>query len=1095
MELYIVSMWIKKNQVIYFQTLNVDVDRTKSLSQEELLHQTVYIPFRGLKDPREIRMLDPACGSMHFGLYAFDLYDKIYQEAWQLETELGENSFERSDNLQPLHLSYASFEEFKSAIPKLIIEYNIHGVDIDPRAVQIAGLSLWQRAQKSWQQMEIKPDQRPSIKKSNIVCAEPMPGEKEMLNEFTAQLNPPILGQLVETIFEKMELAGEAGTLLKIEEEISTVIDKAKEEFDKEILRRKEEEGYLPGMAPIYQPTLFDFAELQKNTDFWNQAEERILKALSEYSDQAETSNGLKRLFAEDASRGFALIDLCRKRYDAILMNPPFGDSSKNIKKYIENTYPFSKNNILACFIERGAELLTDNGRSGSIVSRAAYYLSTLSDFREKILLKGKSIDLHIDLGSKVLDAMVEVACNIFTKIQNNKSNTQFVRLLISEEKREALIKAINNLNVSKITSNTFTIPQTQLNFFQGCPFVYWIPTSVAQKLSQLPSIEPKYANIRVGLQTGTDFRFLRTWWEVPSENIINSPRNSNTEEIQKHSILSSMSKNTWAFYSKIDKASPFVAPIHLVVNWGGTGREIKSYHEGNGHSASKYVMSEGKYFLPGISYMLRSTRLVPYVVPRGVIPAAGRSQIYPKHGFENIVLSIISSNLASAVARFRGENFGGPKFQNSMVGAIPYSEIKPDSISIITKHIADTSKELLNDYGSDETSIYFIGTGGRNNNSTKLDRRTFLGDENELRVAVDYGLTKTDLCSLELDLMECIQVPKWMSINNLEENDTEIDDNHSENIMSWAVGVVFGRFSIERVFNKETSLEIIDPFSALPNKSLCMLNNNETFYHKNDGILVDDPYSKHDIVSIIEKVLNEIAIQPTIPLRKWLQNKYFSIHLKNYTKSRRQAPIYHPLQTTSGSYTLWVYYHRLTEQTLYSCINDFVEPKLKNIADELNNLRSKSSRSSSEEKEFSKLFDLEFELKDFRDELTRIAKFWKPNLNDGVQITAAPLWKLFQHKPWQKKLKQTWEILEKGEYDWAHLACSIWPERVLKKCHKDRSLAIAHDVESDFWVEEEVAIVRRGKDTGDTKTDWQPRKLSETELKDLIQKKMAEMK
>ena len=68
--------------------------------------------------------------------------------------------------------------------------------------------------------------------------------------------------------------------------------------------------------------------------------------------------------------------------------------------------------------------------------------------------------------------------------------------------------------------------------------------------------------------------------------------------------------------------------------------------------------------------------------------------------------------------------------------------------------------------------------------------------------------------------------------------------------------------------------------------------------------------------------------------------------------------------------------------------------------------------------------------------------------LNDGVQITAAPLWKLFQHKPWQKVLKETWGKLEKGDYDWAHLAYSYWPERVKDKCRTDKSLAIAHGLE-----------------------------------------------
>jgi hypothetical protein len=103
------------------------------------------------------------------------------------------------------------------------------------------------------------------------------------------------------------------------------------------------------------------------------------------------------------------------------------------------------------------------------------------------------------------------------------------------------------------------------------------------------------------------------------------------------------------------------------------------------------------------------------------------------------------------------------------------------------------------------------------------------------------------------------------------------------------------------------------------------------------------------------------------------------------------------------------------------------------------------------------------------------------------VQITAAPFWKLFQHKAWQKKLKETWERLEQGEYDWAHLACSIWPERVLRKCHQDRSMAIAHDVEDYFWHEVEVPVKRGKKATGDTKFEWQPKDLNESALVALI--------
>nr|NQU94457.1 SAM-dependent methyltransferase [Bacteroidota bacterium] len=349
---------------------------TEDLSQQELLSQPVYIPFRPLKDPREIRMLDPACGSMHFGLYAFDLFEQIYKEAWELESRLGDDLFERSGEFKPLIESYEGQETFLRDIPRLIIEHNIHGVDIDPRAVQIAGLSLWLRAQRSWKDQNIKQLDRPQIRKSNIVCAEPMPGEKDLLQDFTKNLKPRVLGQLVEIIFEKMELAGEAGSLLKIEEEIEDAIEKAREGFNKELLRRKQAKMSLfPELEKPKQTSLFDFTDLPDRTEFWLTAEQKILNALRNYAEQAETKDGSRRqLFVKDAARGFAFIDLCRKHYDVVLMNPPFGEFSEQWKAKARATYPNSYNDILGAFVERHLHCLVPHGRIGAITSRTCFF-------------------------------------------------------------------------------------------------------------------------------------------------------------------------------------------------------------------------------------------------------------------------------------------------------------------------------------------------------------------------------------------------------------------------------------------------------------------------------------------------------------------------------------------------------------------------------------------------------------------------------------------------------------------------------------------------------------------------------------------------
>ena len=330
----------------------------EELSQEELLQQPVYIPFRALKDPRDIRMLDPACGSMHFGLYAFDLFEVIYDEAWEIA--------HGSDEAQKSSASFAPFVSFvvqypdKAAfladVPRLIIEHNLHGIDIDPRAAQIAGLSLWLRAQRTWQQQGLRPQDRPRIRRSNIVCAEPMPGEEAFLEEFieahlSATPEHKLLGQLVRRVFDAMKLAGEAGSLLKIEEEIAGAVAEAKQKW---LADPKPEQGRLfadDTAPPTQKERGLDVTGITDET-FWEQAEERIYAALQTYAEQAEHGGYQRRLFADDAARGFAFIDLCRKRYDVVLMNPPFGDASLPSKPYIEDVYGDTKGDVYKAFVE-----------------------------------------------------------------------------------------------------------------------------------------------------------------------------------------------------------------------------------------------------------------------------------------------------------------------------------------------------------------------------------------------------------------------------------------------------------------------------------------------------------------------------------------------------------------------------------------------------------------------------------------------------------------------------------------------------------------------------------------------------------------------
>ena len=241
--------------------------------------------------------------------------------------------------------------------------------------------------------------------------------------------------------------------------------------------------------------------------------------------------------------------------------------------------------------------------------------------------------------------------------------------------------------------------------------------------------------------------------------------------------------------------------------------------------------------------------------------------------------------------------------------------------------------------------------------------------------------------------------------------------------------------------------------------------------------ILVDDVGHPSDLVDRLRRALPRRASEHDDNTRAWLAKNFFESHIERYTVARQKAPIYWQLATTSGSYSIWCYYHRLTRDTFFQAVNDYVAPKADHEEIKLNTLRQKTgpNPSNKQRKEINVQETFVAEIRAFLSEVKRIAPLWNPNLHDGVIINFAPLWRLVpQHKAWQKECKKVWDKVVKGTYDWTHLAIHLWPERVVPKCAKDRSLAIAHGLEEEFWYEDE-----NGK--------WKPRKVTCLRIDELI--------
>jgi hypothetical protein len=621
---------------------------------------------------------------------------------------------------------------------------------------------------------------------------------------------------------------------------------------------------------------------------------------------------------------------------------------------------------------------------------------------------------------------------------------TTFLRLLADKEKQSALVSAIRMGG-----DNVFEVDP--VSFFQvpGAPFAYWVSDDLRNLFVTLPVFETEGRAARVGLQSSDDFRFLRANWEIAKGT------------------------GKWVGFAKGGMHSPYYADVFMSINWAEDGAEIKAWASALYGSWSRIIKNADLYFRPGLFQTLRAARLAPHATPSGCIFSDNGTQAFVDSENLLAILALLNSRAADALHKLLLGRSGYALYRNGTLARLPIPHFHPQH-----KKLSDLSRRAWSARRKldtvTETSHAFLLPGLLQRHLSAYDSTAIEIDMANIQSEIDvlafdlYGYTAVDRAAVQAsndsDAESEAETSGDSGADSIEEEPVSpIDDNMG--LLSWAVGVAFGHFDWRLATGERQAPREPDPFDPLPAKSPGILPDGAEPFHAHAGILVDDQGHPHDIARLIEEVLARVSAPVPDDVRRWLQRDFFAFHLQSYSKSRRKAPIYWPLSTTSGSYTLWLYYPKLTSQTLYTAINDFFEPKLKQVGADVTTLRNKgSARSWDDEKQFDVLQSLELELIELRDTLLKLAPTYKPNHDDGVQIAAAPLWPLFRHKPWQKMLKDTWTKLEKGDYDWAHLAMNYWSERVREKSKTDKSLAIAHGLE-DLYVEPEAKPKKaRGK-------------------------------
>lgn len=450
------------------------------------------------KPVRDITFLDPACGSGHFHLEAFDLLYAMY------EAETAHS---------PLATRYSP-EEICAAI----LNHNLYGIDIDERAIQIAQAALWMKAKEvAW---ELEPEALTDFHHHFVATNIRLPQGKDHLELFLRKHPEDLpLRPALETVFEGLVNAHELGSLLQLEEPV---------EKELRYLQGKQVEAtQTPSQGNL-------FAELAKPSqgalplgvesyDAWKAKTLAQLRA--HFEAEAEAADLTQAFFGQSAGKGLALFDILARRYDVVAANPPWmgsknmGDVSAN---YLTKNFKSAKRDLYATFIVRCVELCKESGFVSMITQQSWLFLNSYAELRANSgrcgLLNTTRMGCLVHLGryafSELGNAVIQPVLFTLKNVKCDSHHRIFsVRLNAprdSQEQDRLLKLGIANPKEQYISFNK----QVLFLRISGSPLVYWLPQSILSILETETTFSDLCGQVRAGISSANSSRYVRYFWE-----------------------------------------------------------------------------------------------------------------------------------------------------------------------------------------------------------------------------------------------------------------------------------------------------------------------------------------------------------------------------------------------------------------------------------------------------------------------------------------------------------------------------------------------------------------------------------------------------
>jgi hypothetical protein len=401
---------------------------------------------RDRKPLHEIRMIDPSTGSGNYLLYGFDMYYDLY-----------------IDQIENYGADYNEAD-----VPKLIIENNLHGVDLDDRAIQLAQLGLYIKAKRK--------KRTAKIEHFNIVSSDFfLPAYNDVKDIFEDGNVGERERRIIEDLWEDLQNAHKFGSLIRLEEKLNLKWFGTKDKNDPN------------------QVTLFGQQNLEDYANFRNAFFTNLQKAVAQNTaKQGQTFLNTK---TQDA---ITFLQLLTQKYDVAVANPPYTDGADfgpELKIFVEANYkqPYKFNsNLYAVFIKRCFELTTENGKIALIHPLTFMYIKTFEDVR-KFILEKTHISVFVDYGLSNLfgTVMVDPAFYVLEKgIEKQEKSwfislDQYTRTPNEKFKKDFCLEALDDNISNRPNKHNITLPQEKLKIIEGWPFIYWISDGFRQKFTE----------------------------------------------------------------------------------------------------------------------------------------------------------------------------------------------------------------------------------------------------------------------------------------------------------------------------------------------------------------------------------------------------------------------------------------------------------------------------------------------------------------------------------------------------------------------------------------------------------------------------------